>query len=115
MLAERALAQLRRSLGEGEQPECPRSLFSQKRAASSTVSTSCTRLFAAERKGTRRAVHETFARGAVVICPPLDEYGTNAGAKTVTLPAAQTFSAHALDETTPASHRERPITTLGSA
>ena len=34
MLAERALAQLRRSLGEGEQPERPRSLFSQKRAAS---------------------------------------------------------------------------------
>ena len=73
------------------------------------------RLFATERNGSSRAVHEAYARGAVVICPPLDEYETIAGAKTVTTPAAPTFSAHALDETTPASHREKPITTLGFA
>jgi hypothetical protein len=43
--------------------------------------------FAQEALGhTSRAVHEAYARGAVVICPPLDEYETFAVGKIVPLP-----------------------------
>jgi integrase len=43
--------------------------------------------FAQEALGhTSRAVHEAYARGACVICPPLDEYETLADAKIVSLP-----------------------------
>ena len=35
---------------------------------------------------TSRAVHEAYARGAAVICPPLDEYEKNVHAEIVVLP-----------------------------
>ncbi len=45
--------------------------------------------FAQEALGhTSRAVHEAYAKGTVVICPPLDEYEYRAEAKIVTLPTA---------------------------
>lgn len=45
--------------------------------------------FAQEALGhTSRAVHEAYARGADVICPPLDEYENLAEAKIVNLPTA---------------------------
>jgi integrase len=45
--------------------------------------------FAQEALGhTSRAVHEAYAKGACVICPPLDEYEDLGEAKIVTLPTA---------------------------
>jgi hypothetical protein len=47
--------------------------------------------FAQEALGhTSRAVHEAYARGACVICPPLDEYENLADANIVSLPTALT-------------------------
>jgi integrase len=45
--------------------------------------------FAQEALGhTSRAVYEAYAKGALVICPPLDEYEDLAETKSVTLPTA---------------------------
>jgi integrase len=49
--------------------------------------------FAQEALGhTSRAVHEAYAKGAVVICPPLDQYEDLAEAKIVTLPTASGYN-----------------------
>lgn len=52
--------------------------------------------FAQEALGhTSRAVHEAYAKGALVICPPLDEYETLAAAKIVHIPTTLTSSEYA--------------------